>query len=583
MNTTNAGTIESVIPFFPRDLQSIVGEYLVGDEFDEPLIETLASNHLENETYLFLNNMNVNWTLRCVKKLIQTKNKSLILSTFPTIGFQTQCYQNLSLFTGSEEMYLIGLQLGLVKTIVCLLEAIRKECDLLFFKKLYDSFELSVELDQPTIDRVIETCVSNGSVEKLKYVLEKEGITTFKFSMFKLFTAYTIEMQIFVYNNTDIKYTPDSVIRLELVMFLMKWLPESVTEFMEMYPEVVNSESLCQACCWNNMQLVKYILNSKPGLIDSIEYEIEEICNVANEDMIRFLYDQGVEFTIESIMRCFVNTHHELAFFLYDNTNAGTIEDLAFPGEMANSGYLNVLKWIHEKNIIQIDWMGCLMNSIDGNHLECTRWILETHNMDRVSLQDSFDIACENGKLDSVILLHERSSLLATEQNFIVSAEEGHLDVVKFLTSKGQPACKNGSPLEQAITFHQKDVIEWLCNNRLDDNDPHPSTINYLIQSNTCFDETLVRLLAKRAPYKINGSAVRHVIQINNTGLLQFIVENEPGMINTTHLIECKSKACLRVLLMSNIFTLEQLSKINQNYILEGIIKTFIKNRMNLE
>jgi len=220
------------------------------------------------------------------------------------------------------------------------------------------------------------------------------------------------------------------------------------------------------------------------------------------------------------------------------------------------------------------------MNSIDGNQMECTRWVLDTHTVDLASLQDVFDIACENGKLDSVILLHERYSLLATERNFIVAAEEGHLDVVKFLTSKGQPVCITGSPLEQAITFHQKDVIEWLCNNRLDDKGPHPSTINYLIQSNTCCDESLVRLLAERYPYKLNGSAVRHVVQTNNKRLLAFIIEKEPGMINTTHLIECRSKACLRVLLRSNLFTLGQLRSVKQNYILEGIIKTHIENSL---
>jgi hypothetical protein len=560
-----------------RDLQQIIGMYLVGDEFDEP-IEILASKYIDNESYIFLNNVNVRWTPSCVKKLIKTRNKELIQFSFPK-----DQYKDLSLFTINQEVYEVGLQFGFTPTINCLIEAIRNDCDLEFFKKLYDNFE------KKNIDRIIEICISKSNVEILNYVFQKEGILTLNPSNNYILDTNNIyiwlfmydtnaEIKRFLYNNTQIKYNPN--IRHELMTIIINSIPEYASEFMTMYPEVVNEAILSQACCSNNISIVKYILELKPYFIDYINDDNtpEDICNVANEEMIRFLDDQGVNFTSESIINCFKNNQHEVAFFLYDKLDYVSLYP-SFPGEMANAGYLNVLKWIHENDITEIQWIDCLTNSIDGNHSECTTWILDTmQNVELANLQEVFDIACENGKLDGVIQLHERYSLLASEPHFIVAAAEGQLDIIKFLTSKGQPVCTDESPLEEAITYHHKDTIEWFCKNRLSDKDPEISSINYLIQSNICSEESLVLLLDERAPYKINSSAVRHVIQTNKVNILKFIIDNQPEILKPEYLKDCRTKACLRLILKSKLFTFDQLRYINHNNLqLAIIIQTYIK------
>ena len=555
-----------------RDIQQIVGMYLLGDDFDEPT-EILASKHIDNESYMFLNDVNVRWTQSCVKKLIKTQNKDLIKLTFPK-----DQYKDLSLFTVNEEIYEVGLQFGFTQTVDCLIEAIRNNCDFSFFKKLYGNFNIETKI----IDRIIEACVLKSNIEILNYVFQKEDISDISDCNIYMYTCIyedtDLEIKRLLYNNTSIKYNPS--IRYELLIMLINYLPEYVHEFITMDPEVINAEILRQACCSNNIAIVKYILELKPYFIDYINDDTtpEDICNVANDEMIRFLDDQGVNFTSESIINCFKNNQHEVAFFLYDKLDYVSLYP-SFPGEMANAGYLNVLKWIHENDITEIQWIDCLTNSIDGNHSECTKWILDTmQNVELANLQEVFDIACENGKLDGVSQLHERYSLLASEQNFVVAAAEGKLDIIKFLTSKGQHVCTDESPLEEAIKYHHKDTIEWFCKNRLSDKDPDISSINYLIQSNICSEESLVLLLAERAPYKINSSAVRHVIQTNKINILKFIIDNQPEILKPEYLKDCRTKACLRLILKSKLFTFDQLSYINHNNLqLAIIIQTYIK------
>jgi hypothetical protein len=546
--------------------------YLLGDDFDEPT-EILASKHIDNESYMFLNDVNVRWTQSCVKKLIKTQNKDLIKLTFPK-----DQYKDLSLFTVNEEIYEVGLQFGFTQTVDCLIEAIRNNCDFSFFKKLYGNFNIETKI----IDRIIEACVLKSNIEILNYVFQKEDISDISDCNIYMYTCIyedtDLEIKRLLYNNTSIKYNPS--IRYELLIMLINYLPEYVHEFITMDPEVINAEILRQACCSNNIAIVKYILELKPYFIDYINDDTtpEDICNVANEEMIRFLDDQGVNFTSESIINCFKNNQHEVAFFLYDKLDYVSLYP-SFPGEMANAGYLNVLKWIHENDITEIQWIDCLTNSIDGNHSECTKWILDTmQNVELANLQEVFDIACENGKLDGVSQLHERYSLLASEPNFVVAAAEGQLDIITFLTSKGQPVCTDESPLEEAIKYHHKDTIEWFCKNRLSDKDPDISSINYLIQSNICSEESLVLLLAERAPYKINSSAVRHVIQTNKINILKFIIDNQPEILKPEYLKDCRTKACLRLILKSKLFTFDQLSYINHNNLqLAIIIQTYIK------
>ncbi|EGG16327.1 hypothetical protein DFA_09357 [Cavenderia fasciculata] len=203
------------------------------------------------------------------------------------------------------------------------------------------------------------------------------------------------------------------------------------------------------------------------GHVDILDYMINKYSNnilfnscpdVAAENghlpMLKLL-EPFIDFDHECLETAVSNQHHPIITFLVDRGVSFTDHSL----ELAcQQGDLDLVKLIHQ-NRPDINADQSFMNgAIAGGHIE----IVKSYYTDEEETTDDMDLACENGHFSIVEWLHQNTTAGCTTK---AMDKSNSLQMIQFLHYNRTEGCTTDC-MDNAVTRGDMDIVQFLHQNR---------------------------------------------------------------------------------------------------------------------
>ncbi|EFA80060.1 hypothetical protein PPL_06882 [Heterostelium album PN500] len=198
----------------------------------------------------------------------------------------------------------------------------------------------------------------------------------------------------------------------------------------------VYSSALVIASNVGNLELIEYVLTRQPQYGNDTLYHTMFRDSIANGylNMMKYLHDKGIDSVFKN--------------------NA--------LDEAASHGHLSIVEFLHFNRT-----EGCTKNafiySAFKGHLEIVKFL--NANRSEESSPDAMNYAAQKGFLDVVLFLHENSISGCTFEALDGAASGGHLSIVKFLHYNRTEGCTKEA-INRASKNGHNDVVLFLLENR---------------------------------------------------------------------------------------------------------------------
>ena len=128
-------------------------------------------------------------------------------------------------------------------------------------------------------------------------------------------------------------------------------------------------------------------------------------------------------------------------------------------GWATTNGHLQTVKWLHKNNIKGFSYVEQAYNSLNiATRVNITYYI-------EGCTKQSMKFAAENGHLEIVKFLHKNRTEGCTKSAMDRAAMNGHLEIVKFLHNNRTEGCTTDA-MDCAASNGHLETVKWLHENR---------------------------------------------------------------------------------------------------------------------
>ena len=467
-------TTTEIKNMFGNDVAGIIFEYASGMNYDDTY---KASEYIKSESRLFLmENENLDWEESDINEVCHrgwvevVKRRDFVLTTESLIN----CIK-------SNNQELIDHALRTVKPEKnSLTGCIAYKLDL--FEKMWDMTDKSDSKRK----RCVNEFVKKGHLNLFKkFYVEPSDINFISIKVACIERRENI-LNFIVNDKPILEYIVNE--NMDFISYLIQSsYYDLVIKLLNSQPTLITIKCVNEACVSGNEEILRLCLKKKPGYIDLIYYGSDMACSKGYMNIVKVLCEYGYEFSEDSINGAIEYGHLDIAKFLYKNYN---LEPFEFAiDETTVKGHLNVLEWLYATrlmNVIDINYV--LVQACCSNHLPIVKWLCTKIK----PTQTCMDCACERNSLDVAKFLYEKYGLMCTDTSFDVTASEGHIEMIHWLTSIGNTATMDA--VDSCACTNQFDMLIWLDKNRTEKGTQlaienavkrgNIDMVNYLLQNN---------------------------------------------------------------------------------------------------
>ena len=143
--------------------------------------------------------------------------------------------------------------------------------------------------------------------------------------------------------------------------------------------------------------------------------------------------------------------------------NPPILPDLNGANQASSNNHLDIIKWLSRLNPpILPNEKGATLAVVNG-HLDMLKWLTQRYPP-ILPLSFSGDSAAENGHVDILeYLAHLDNPILPGKSTANVAASNGHLKVLEWLSQRNPPILPNVSGANEAAKNKHFDVLKWLA------------------------------------------------------------------------------------------------------------------------
>lgn len=202
----------------------------------------------------------------------------------------------------------------------------------------------------------------------------------------------------------------------------------------------------------NHFEIAKWLREVKHCEFDS--YSLSYAASTGNLEMVEWILEENPLSETQNVIQSAAGGGHlELLKWLLSHdypVSRGTLN------AAAGKGHLEVVRWLIDNNI-QRPTIYAMSMAAYGGHLEVIKYLRE-----KDCLWDYYviDSAAELGFLQIVVWLVENSCRELRPSAIYRAASRGHLDIIKYLHSKGCPIDQDA--MYNAVEGGHFDVMKWL-------------------------------------------------------------------------------------------------------------------------
>lgn len=430
---------------FGNDISGLIFEYLSGEDYDD--IYT-AKEFIKTDSQLFLFEKDVEWNDVdindiCLKGWVElAKQKKFKFTTIDLVN---------SLKSGNEEL-IDHVLTDVEPNRFCLVSCIA--CKPQFFKRIW---EKSNKSETKRISCVNE-CIKHNNIVIFKELYK--GPTDIVFQSLKIacIERHDDMINLIISDENILKHIGDSCWNF-LAYLIQNSYYDIAMDLIKTTPSLITIKCINEACISGNDKVLKLCLEKEPDYVDYAYYGADIACSNGNLNMIKILDEYGYLFSEDSINGAVEFGHYNIAKFLYD---IHRVEPAEFAiSEAVMKGYLDIIKWLYKEKLLNvIDINEVMLLACSNNKLSIVKWL-----EDKIDpTQTCMDCACESNAMDVAKHLYEKYNMFCTDTSFDVTASEGHIEMIEWLTSIGNKATSNA--VDSCSGTNEFNGLKWLNENR---------------------------------------------------------------------------------------------------------------------
>lgn len=512
---------------FGNDISGIVFEYLAGEEYDD--IYT-AKEYIKTDSQLFLFEKVVEWNADdinniCLKGWDElAKYKNFIFTAVDLVN---------SLKSGNDNL-IEHVLTNVEPNRLCLVTCIA--CKPLFFKKLWDKSNKSDTKRRSCVNE----CIKHNNVELFKELYKRPSDIDFSSIKVACIERHVDIINLIIRDENILKHISDSCWNF-LAYLIQNSYYDIVLDLVKTTPSLITIKCINEACISGNEKILRLCLEKEPDYVDYAYYGADVACSNGYFNIVKVLDEYGYLFSEDSINGAIEFGHYSMAKFLYE---IHRIEPAEFAiSEATTKGYLDIIKWLYKTKLINvIDINEVMLLACSHNKIDIVKWLEDKIDPS----QSCMDCACESNAIDVAKHLHEKYNMFCTDTSFDVTASEGHIEMIEWLTSIGNAATKNA--IDACSGTNEFNGLRWLNENRNEkgtdralENSVKRGNIEmtkYLLQHNYPLCDSKV---LKEAMFYYGNS------KINECVLL--VLEKHPELFTNTMLSRCHSTSMIKKML----------------------------------
>ena len=211
-----------------------------------------------------------------------------------------------------------------------------------------------------------------------------------------------------------------------------------------------------RAVKWGHLDIVKYLVENGIDIHTQNDQALKYACIHGRLEVVKYLIENGADISK-----------------VYENNMAVLIE-------VANNGYLNVIKYLLEIiNSTEYSEMILLTACVKG-HLNMVKYLVEKGTNIHFLNEQSLWSACQQGHLDIVKYLIEKGAVI-NDDMLECASSKGNLKIVKYLVERGADVHANDEQtLKSAYAKGYMQTARYLVEQGADISKVGSDLLNYL-------------------------------------------------------------------------------------------------------
>ena len=520
-----------IIELFGNDISNLIFEYLAGEHYDD--IHT-AGEYINTDSQLFLfENENIDWSEKNISDVYEKGWVELV--QHKKIRHEMPFSLIHALKSKNTEMIEYALE-TVQPNRDCLVSCISYKPEM--FQTLWDKSDKSETKRKSCVNEFIK----RGHLDLFQKFYKNP--IDIDFTSIKIACIERRDNIVnFISNDNDIlKHINDSCWNF-LAYLIQNRYYDIVQSLLKTHPSLLTIKCINEACISGNEKILRMCLHNEPDYVDYAYYGADIACSKGYIDIIKVLDEYGYIFSEDSINGAVEAGHIGISKFLY---KVHSLEPQEFSIEEATmKGHLEILKWLYNEKLINvIDINDVMLQACCSNKLDIVIWLC---SKTIVPTQTCMDCACERNAIDVAKFLHKKYGMMCEDTSFDVTASEGYIEMIEWLTSINNKATVNA--VDSCAATNEFEGLKWLHANRKEKG-THTAIENAVKRGNTdmvlyllkndypvCSSETLLNAMKY---YKGQPEIIECVL---------LVLEKHPDVFTDEMLTSCTTYVNLKKML----------------------------------